>query len=420
MATAANEQEREWQEERTKPPFLRRIRIKGYKSLALCDVYLQPLTVLVGRNGSGKSNFLDALTFLRDIFAYDLQEAIKRHGGQDAIPWRLGKEQSVLIEVAGRYSLAGTDDFWDAAYRIVIDFPKRQPAVIRHEHLRLQQDDWWVGYTNDNGQVVCATADDCREERTWGVKYRPFIDSYGDTPVPEFRESLESLLAYRFHPDAIRRVQKPSPGYFLTTDGGNLASVLATMKENNPSAFERLLAYLSVIAPEVLSLTSVRYGEFETVRFTLQSGSPSALLEFDAASMSDGTLRVLATLAAAFQVVLPLGHPSLIGIEEPETSLHPAAAHALVSALEGATEHTQVLLTTHSGDLLDDPKLSPASVLVTRQRGGRTEVAPVDPASREIIRQELYTLADLQRRDQLNLDEEDLERQAAARGSQEG
>jgi hypothetical protein len=87
--------------------------------------------------------------------------------------------------------------------------------------------------------------------------------------------------------------------------------------------------------------------------------------------------------------------------------------------LDAATEHTQVLLTTHSGDLLADPKLSPSSVLVVRMRNGQTEIAPVDPAGREIIRKELYTLADLQRMDQLNPDEEDLERQAAAKSMPE-
>ncbi len=52
-----------------KPPFLRRVRIRGYQSIAFCDVTLEPLTILVGRNASGKSNFLDARGFLRDVVA---------------------------------------------------------------------------------------------------------------------------------------------------------------------------------------------------------------------------------------------------------------------------------------------------------------------------------------------------------------
>ena len=62
--------------EQAKPPFLRRVRIRGYKSIAFCDVTLEPLTILVGRNASGKSNFLDALAFLRDLMEMRATEAV--------------------------------------------------------------------------------------------------------------------------------------------------------------------------------------------------------------------------------------------------------------------------------------------------------------------------------------------------------
>src|SRR6267378_3652709 len=65
-----------------KPPFLRRVRIRGYKSIAFCDVTLEPLTILVGRNASGKSNFVDALAFLSDAFNGDLNGALNLHGGK--------------------------------------------------------------------------------------------------------------------------------------------------------------------------------------------------------------------------------------------------------------------------------------------------------------------------------------------------
>ena len=68
-----------------KPPFLRRVRIRNYKSIAFCDVTLEPLTILVGRNATGKSNFLDALGFLRDVVTKGVREAVKLHGGRDAV-----------------------------------------------------------------------------------------------------------------------------------------------------------------------------------------------------------------------------------------------------------------------------------------------------------------------------------------------
>src|SRR3990172_10455436 len=66
-------------------PFLRRVRIRNYKSIAGCDVQLGRLTVLVGRNGSGKSNFLDALRFIADGLQTSLDHAIKSRGGVDAV-----------------------------------------------------------------------------------------------------------------------------------------------------------------------------------------------------------------------------------------------------------------------------------------------------------------------------------------------
>src|SRR6266498_3804718 len=99
MATATNEQERQWLEDRTKPPFLRRVRIEGYKSIALCDVSLQPLTILVGRNGSGKSNFLDALAFVGETMESSVSEAVRRRGGWSSIACRTTGAQKIVFEV---------------------------------------------------------------------------------------------------------------------------------------------------------------------------------------------------------------------------------------------------------------------------------------------------------------------------------
>jgi len=93
---------------------------------------------------------------------------------------------------------------------------------------------------------------------------------------------------------------------------------------------------------------------------------------------------------------------------------------ALVDAMDEATERTQVLLTTHSADLLSGRDVNPGQVLVVRNRGGQTQITPVDPASQEIIEKELYSLADLQRMDRLDLDEADVKRQARMSNGVEG
>src|SRR6266566_719430 len=81
MAIVHENRDSERLDEHVAPPFLRRVRIRGYKSIAFCDVQLRPLTVLVGRNGSGKSNFLDALAFLQDASYWWFARAVGSPGG---------------------------------------------------------------------------------------------------------------------------------------------------------------------------------------------------------------------------------------------------------------------------------------------------------------------------------------------------
>ena len=102
--------------------------------------------------------------------------------------------------------------------------------------------------------------------------------------------------------------------------------------------------------------------------------------------VSDGTLRVLGILVAVNQLASD-GRPiRLVGIEEPETALHPAAAGALMDALREAATHTQVLVTTHGADLLDryDPGVR-SSCWSSTMIGGETRLSGIDAASRRII-----------------------------------
>jgi hypothetical protein len=121
--------------------------------------------------------------------------------------------------------------------------------------------------------------------------------------------------------------------------------------------------------------------------------------------MSDGTLRVFGALVALFQGV---GDDSvrLVGIEEPETALHPAAFAALREALQRAAEKTQVLVTSHSPDLLDDSGLSPATLLAVVSEGGESRIAPIDAASRQMLEEHLFTTGELMRLNQLGPDRE--------------
>ena len=232
----------------------------------------------------------------------------------------------------------------------------------------------------------------------------------GDQPCLAVAESLRCMGFYNFNPESIRVPQTPDFGSMLDRDGKNLASLIETVRDIDTETIERVTTYLSIIVPEIERFEVDNVGGHLPIRFTLRSLDGSSSSEFYAASMSDGTLRALATLMAAFQIHLPFG-PTVVGIEEPETALHPAAIRALVDALDEATLSTQVLLTTHSAEMLDNPTIRPENVRVVRMIDGRTVIGPVDAAGVEIVRRKLDTLGGLERQNQLEPDLDDQDRQ---------
>jgi hypothetical protein len=96
----------------------------------------------------------------------------------------------------------------------------------------------------------------------------------------------------------------------------------------------------------------------------------------------------------------------LIGIEEPETALHPGAFAALREALRRAAKQKQVLISSHSPELLDDAELPVDALLAVVSQSGETRVAPVDSASRRMLEERLFTAGELLRLNQLSPDRE--------------
>ena len=170
---------------------------------------------------------------------------------------------------------------------------------------------------------------------------------------------------------------------------------------------------MQAIVPGVINVERVEFGP--TLRpscsFQNVADSQSHSWRFYADNMSDGTLRALGALVA----VTPLangGNPvRLVGIEEPETALHPAAAGILMDAFHEAAVQTQIVVTTHSPDLLDRIDLEKDRILVVQTRDGESEIGSIDPASLEAIKEHLFSPGELLRMDQLEIDRADLERQ---------
>jgi predicted ATPase len=118
--------------------------------------------------------------------------------------------------------------------------------------------------------------------------------------------------------------------------------------------------------------------------------------------MSDGTLRALGILVALFQATNGARkRVPLVGIEEPEVALHPAASGILLDSLRDASAKTQVIVTSHSPDLLDDEDLETDSILAVVSESGVTKIGQLDETGKSALRDRLYTAGELLRLNQL-------------------
>jgi predicted ATPase len=161
------------------------------------------------------------------------------------------------------------------------------------------------------------------------------------------------------------------------------------------------------VVPGIEGFDAARVGHMETIEFRQRVGGSKQPWRFPAINMSDGTLRGLAVLTALFQFG-ERASAQLIGIEEPETALHPAAAGLLLDCLREGARERQVVITTHSPDLLDNDAISFDQLLAVVAIDGKTTIGKVDPASRDALRTALYRAGELLRLGQLEPDERSL------------
>lgn len=389
----------------THPPFLNRVVLRNYKSIGYCDVNLGPLTYLVGVNGSGKSNFLDALHLVRDALNGSLDSALNERGGLSEVrrrssghPTHFGVRLEFTLKTGtqGHYAF-NVGALKDRGYEVqteecVLGGIGKGPSFrIERGAVQTGSEVAFPAVTPDRLALVAASG---------LAAFRPVFDA------------LSSMGFYNLNPKLMRELQKPQEGRLLKPAGENIASVIGHLERVAPAQLEIVQEYLQTVVPMVHGVERRQIGPMETLEFRQDMAGAKHPWRFLAQNMSDGTLRALAVLVALFQGN-PDYAPTLVGIEEPETALHPAASAALREALARASAQTQVLVTSHSPDLLDDPTLSTDACLAVVSEGGETRVAPLDQAARVAMREQLFSAGELLRLDQLAPDRRVLAEQQA-------
>jgi predicted ATPase len=382
--------------------FITRVVLRNYKSIAACDVRLHPLTFLVGPNGAGKSNFLDALRLVADALRTPLDHALRERGGINEVRRRSGGHPThfgMRLEFALRSGATGHYAFRIGArphggYEV-----QNEECILRAQELFGSE----IYFRVSGGEVTSSApaAPAASTDRLY------LVNASG---LPGFRpvyDAFSHMGFYNLNPDRIRDLQAPDAGELLARDGSNITSVLGRMETHDKATKQRIEAYLAKVVPGVRGVGVRVIGPKETLEFRQGVAGASNPWRFLAANMSDGTLRALGILVALFQLGNSTGpRVPLVGIEEPEVALHPAAAGVLLDSLREASQGTQVIVTSHSPDLLDDPHLDVELILAVVAREGATRIAPIDKAGRSILRDHLYTAGELLRLNQLEPDPE--------------
>lgn len=390
----------------TQLPFINRVVLRNYKSIGYCDVRLQPLTYLVGHNGAGKSNFMDALHFVKDALSYSLEYAFNERAG---------------ISEVRRYSNGRPNNF---SIRIDFNLPDSRLGhyvfsigALRNGGYEVQREECVIEGIG-KGPFFQISKGKLRNssEETFPATVSDRLALVAASGIPAFRPVFDALKVmgfYNLNPKLMRELQKPQDGRLLQPAGENIASVIGHLERVAPHQLTLIQEYLRSVSPMVHSVARKSISHMETLEFRQDTAGSTHPWRFQAQNMSDGTLRALGVLTALFQGNVDY-LPTLIGIEEPETALHPAASAALREALVRASQSTQVLVTSHSPDLLDDRNIDADAVLAVVSDAGETKIAPLDDASRQVMRDHLFSAGELLRQDQLVPDRASIEQQERA------
>jgi len=363
--------------------------IRNFRSIKKAELRLAGLTILVGPNGAGKSNVLDALRFVSDALSVTPSHALSLRGGLGAVR---------------RRGLHGHPN--DFTIRLEVELPNRNYGIYAFTVGALPKGEFSIKHEICviHGVGALDRVEFEIEEGKFklaprGVEPRISPDRLALTTVSakaEFRPMYDFLAGMEFYnlvPELMRRPQDPDPGLVLKRDGSNAAAVVRELRASN-GEFREVCDFLQHVVPGMCEVERLPSGTQETLQFKQDVGDPRGQpLTFLPASVSDGTLRVLGVLLAIYQ----RSRPPVLGIEEPESTVHPAAAEVLFDVIRHGTRWSQILVTTHSPELIEHKGVKIDELRAVEMDRGETVVTELDEASKRAIRDRLCTPGDLLR-----------------------
>lgn len=299
------------------------LKVQNYKSLKNIEIPLKPLTVLVGPNASGKSNILDCLAFLSETATY-LNPTINNHfekrGGYGDMVWGGRKQEHISISCQWR--------------------------------------PW--GYSQESFEYFL----EIREAES-------NMPSLSITKVPTLKAVSEIISSWTFYDlvtQPMRLPQQVAKQTRLRPDGSNVATLLHWVFSEERKLFSQVEEHLKAAIPEVDELMSPLTEDGKTYVAWREKDIPGRI---PAWNMSEGSVRLVAMLLG----LLVPEPPPLVAFENPDLHLHAHLMQYLSEILKAGSQHSQVIITTHSPYLLDH--IPPENVLIVWKEAGETKVKPV-------------------------------------------
>jgi predicted ATPase len=298
------------------------IEIKGYKSIKEAKVELKPINILIGANGSGKSNFISFFDFLNRVSNQSLREYIGLNGGAEKFLYQGSK---ITSQISASVSFENRTN----SYSFIIQ-SENDEFIFKEELL------WFRKTARD----------------VTSFKPESSIKTTSTDIAAYIRNHLNGLKKYHFH-----ETGKNSPftqmsnilngSYIFYEDGRNLASFLHHIKQNDLIIYNRIIKMIQSVAP-YFSDFFLQANQEGHIRLQWQDKYSSTI--YGASDLSDGTIRFIALTTLFMQPTLP---KSII-IDEPELGLHPFAITKLAGMIKSAASRdTQVIVATQSSDLVN-------------------------------------------------------------------
>lgn len=366
---------------------LRTLTVENYRSLRHLVVPLAPLTVVTGANGVGKSSVYRSLRLLAGAAQNGVVAALAAEGGLSSTLWA-GPDSISADMRSGRTPVQGTvrnrpvalrlgfaSEETSYAFDCGLPVPGAQSMFSLDPEIKTET--LWNGPTLRSGSLLVERrGPDVRirnDDGGWTrhpYRARPFdsvLSEFADPGLaPEMIALREQLRAWRFYDhlrtDADAPARALTPGTrtpVLPADGSSLAAALQSIREMGHGLDEAV----DNAFPGSRVVIEDRDGWFA---FGLRQ--PGMLRPLAAAELSDGTVRYLLWVAA----LLSPRPPSLLVLNEPETSLHPDLIAPLASLITDAATRSQVIVVTHSNPLTD--ALTGASRIELVKDTGETRV----------------------------------------------